>query len=274
MAIGELLGGVRTVPIVAITGGRVLPVEGQPFEDGVILIQDGKIVELGRDVRVPDGAERIDAAGKVVTPGLMDAHAHVGVWEEAEGWAGDDVNEMTDPNTAHVRAVDAINPAEEGFRDAIRGGVLAVNVNPGSGNPIGGQTVALKTWGRTVDRMVLRQPSGLKSALGENPKRVYGQMRGDRKMPSTRLGTAAVIREAFVSAANYSRRPSRSAASRTKRSAGSSAARSPGASTATAPMTSPPPCGSPTSSATAWSSTTAPRPTCWPTSWPSAASRL
>ena len=188
--------------IVAITGGRVVPIEGAPFEDGVVLLEDGKIRALGRGLGVPDGAERVDASGKVITPGLIDAHAHVGVWEEGEGWAGDDVNEMTNPNTAQVRAVDAINPAEEGFRDAVGGGVLAANVNPGSGNPIGGQTVALKTWGRTVDAMILRQPSGLKSALGENPKRVYGN-KGDKQMPSTRLGTAAVIREALVQASNY-----------------------------------------------------------------------
>ncbi len=187
---------------VAITGGRVLPVEGEPFE-GTVLLEDGKIAALGPSVRVPRGVERVDARGKVITPGLIDAHAHVGVWEEGEGWAGDDVNELTDPVTAHVRAIDAINPADLGFCDAVSGGVLAANVNPGSGNPIGGQTVAIKTWGRSVDDMLLRQPSGLKSALGENPKRVYGQNKGDKKMPSTRLGTAAVIREALVNAANY-----------------------------------------------------------------------
>jgi imidazolonepropionase-like amidohydrolase len=107
---------------------------------------------------------------------------------------------MTEPVTAQVRAIDAINPADLGFRDAISGGVLAVNVNPGSGNPIGGQTAALKCWGRTVDEMVLRAPSGMKSALGENPKRVYGSK---DKTPSTRLGTAAVIRTALVDAGNY-----------------------------------------------------------------------
>jgi len=105
--------------------------------------------------------------------------------------------------TAHVRAIEAINPADLGFRDAISGGVLAVNVNPGSGNPIGGQTAALKCWGRTVDEMLLRAPSGMKSALGENPKRVYGEQ---HKTPSTRLGTAAVIRGALVDAANYLQR--------------------------------------------------------------------
>src|SRR5689334_3008334 len=185
----------------AIVGGRVVPIEGDPIENGVVLVDDGRIVAVGgADLAVPDDATVVPADGKWVLPGFIDAHAHVGVHEEGEGWAGQDVNEMTEPNTAHVRAVDAINPAEQGFRDAIGGGVLTVNVNPGSGNPIGGQTVAIKCWGRTVDEMVLRQPSGLKSALGENPKRVYGER---KQTPSTRLGTAAVIREAFVQAQNY-----------------------------------------------------------------------
>lgn len=102
--------------------------------------------------------------------------------------------------TAQVRALDAVNPADLGFRGAISGGVMAVNIDPGSGNPTGGQTVAAKCWGRTVDEMVLRQPSGMKPALGENPKRVCGQQ---HKTPSTRLGTAAVIRGVLVDAGNY-----------------------------------------------------------------------
>jgi imidazolonepropionase-like amidohydrolase len=185
---------------VAIVGGRVVPVTGPAIEGGTVLVTDGTIAGVGAGLAVPEGVPVIDAAGSWVLPGFIDAHAHVGVHEEAQGWAGQDTNEMTDPVTAQVRALDAINPADLGFRDAISGGVLAVNVNPGSGNPIGGQTVALKCWGRTVDTMVLRQPSGLKSALGENPKRTYGDM---DKTPSTRLGTAAVIRGAFVDAANY-----------------------------------------------------------------------
>jgi imidazolonepropionase-like amidohydrolase len=186
---------------IAITGGRVVPIEGDPMDGGTVLIDSGVITgvfDAGHPV--PESAEVIDATGKWVLPGFIDAHAHLGVHEEGEGWAGQDTNEMTSPNTAHVRALDAINPADLGFRDAITGGVLAVNVNPGSGNPIGGQTVAVRCWGRTVDEMVLKSPAGLKSALGENPKRVYG----DRKeTPSTRLGTAAIIRQAFVEAQNY-----------------------------------------------------------------------
>ena len=185
----------------AIVGGRVVPVEGEPIEGGTVLLRDGKIAAVeGPGFTVPPGTEVIDATGKWVLPGFIDAHAHAGVAEEAEGWAGQDTNERTDPNAAHVRALDAINPADQGFRDAIGGGVLAVNVNPGSANPIGGQTVAIKCWGRTVDEMVLREPAGLKSALGENPKRVYGER---NETPSTRLGTAAVIRGAFVAAQNY-----------------------------------------------------------------------
>jgi imidazolonepropionase-like amidohydrolase len=186
---------------IAITGGRVVPIEGDPIDDGTVLVVDGKIAAVsGPGFTVPPGADVVDAAGKWVLPGFIDAHAHLGVYEEGEGWAGTDSNELTGPVQAHVRVVDAINPADEGFRDAIAGGVLAVNINPGSGNPIGGQTAAIRCWGRTVEDMVLREPAGLKSALGENPKRVYG----DRKeTPSTRLGTAAVIRSAFVEASNY-----------------------------------------------------------------------
>jgi imidazolonepropionase-like amidohydrolase len=187
------------VPL-AISGGRVIPIEGAAFEDGVILVEDGGIRALGKDVRIPDGADRFDATGKVVLPGLVDAHTHLGVHEEAEGWAGQDTNEATSPVTPQVRALDAINPADLGFQDAIAGGVLTVNVNPGSGNPIGGQTVAVRCAGRTVDEMVLRSPSGMKSALGENPKRVYSER---KELPSTRLGLAAVIRDALVKAVDY-----------------------------------------------------------------------
>lgn len=185
--------------VLAFTGAHVVPVEGDPF-DGTVVVQDGLITALGADAEVPEGAEVVDATGKWLLPGFVDAHTHLGVHEEAAGWAGQDTNEMTDPVTAQVRALDAINPADIGFTDALSGGVTAVCVNPGSGNVIGGLCVAVHTHGRTVDEMVLNSPAGLKSALGENPKRVYG----DRKqMPSTRLGTAAVLRKAFVDAQNY-----------------------------------------------------------------------
>ncbi len=186
---------------VAITGGRVVPVEGDPIDGGTVLIVDGRIAAVGGPgLKPPPGVEVIDATGRWVLPGLVDAHTHLGAREEGEGWAGHDTNELTGPVQPHVRVLDAINPADEGFRDAIGGGVLTAGITPGSGNPIGGQTVAVRCWGRTVDDMVLRSPAGMKSALGENPKRVLGDRRVN---PSSRLGTAAAIRSAFVDTLNY-----------------------------------------------------------------------
>jgi imidazolonepropionase-like amidohydrolase len=178
-----------------------VPIEGEPIEGGTVVITDGRIAAVaGPDFTPPDGAARVDATGKWVLPGFIDAHTHLGAREEGEGWAGHDTNELTGPVQAHVRVLDAINPADEGFRDALAGGVLAAGITPGSGNPIGGQTVAVRCWGLTVDDMVLRSPAGMKSALGENPKRVLGERRVN---PSSRLGTAAAIRSALVDAAAY-----------------------------------------------------------------------
>ncbi|MEO9140245.1 MAG: amidohydrolase [Jatrophihabitans sp.] len=194
---------------IAVVHGRVVPVDGPVIEDGTVLVQDGVITDVGADVVVPEGVETIDATGRWVLPGFVEAHAHVGIDEEAQGWAGDDTNEMTDPNGARMRALDAINPADEGFRDALSGGVTSVVVKPGSGNPIGGQTVAIKTWGRIVDEMVIKSPASVKSALGENPKRVYSEK---KQLPSTRQGVAAVIRDAFTAAQDYRARRDAAAA--------------------------------------------------------------
>ncbi|MGN6427893.1 MAG: amidohydrolase [Leifsonia sp.] len=192
-----------TASSIAIVGAYVVPVAGEPIENGTVLIQDGRIAAVGTaaEITVPEGVTVLDAAGKWVLPGFVEAHGHVGIHEEANGPAGDDTNEMTTPNTAAVRAIDAVNIDDEGFRDALAGGVTAIVVKPGSGNPIGGQSVALKSWGgRTIDEQVIRAAVSVKSALGENPKRVYG---GKNQTPSTRLGVAMIIREAFVEAQNY-----------------------------------------------------------------------
>lgn len=189
-----------------LTGGRVLPIAdargnpAEPIERGVVVIEGGTIAAVGSDVPIPDGADVVDVGGRWVLPGFFEAHAHVGIHEEGDGWAGNDTNEMTDPNGSRLRAIDAVNPADEGFRDAIRGGVTAALIKPGSGNPIGGQSVAVKTWGRIVDEMLISDSVSVKSALGENPKRVYGDQ---QKLPSTRLGVAAVIRDSFRAAEDY-----------------------------------------------------------------------
>jgi imidazolonepropionase-like amidohydrolase len=187
----------------AIVGGTVVSVEGEPIPGGTVLIRDGRIAAVGADVDVPAGATVVDASGRWVVPGLVDAHTHMGTLEEGEGWAGDDHDEATVPVTAQLRALDAINHADHGFRDAIGGGVLTVGVNPGSCNPIAGETVAVRCIGRSVDEMVLRSPAGMKSALGENPKRYHGDA---GRLPATRMGIAAVIRQALAEAAEYSAR--------------------------------------------------------------------
>ncbi|MDT8911198.1 amidohydrolase [Amycolatopsis sp. PS_44_ISF1] len=186
----------------AIVGGYVVPVDAPPIEGGTVLIEDGRIIAVGpeADIDIPEDAELVDASGSWVLPGFVEAHAHLGVHEDGEGWSGNDTNEMTDPNGARFRAIDGIDPYEPGFDDALAGGVTSVVIKPGSGNPIGGQTIGVKTWGRSILDMVFAEHVSVKSALGENPKRVYGEK---KQTPSTRLGVAAILREAFTKTRNY-----------------------------------------------------------------------
>ncbi len=186
--------------MLAITGGKIITMAGRKLEKGTVLIEEGKIKEVGLNLIVPDGAQVIDAAGKIVMPGFIDAHSHVGILEETYRIEGDDLNETSDPVTPHLRAIDAINPADEGFRDALVGGVTTVVTGPGSGNVIGGFNLAMKTAGTVVDKMIIKDPTGLKVAFGENPKRIYGKR---NKAPVTRMATAALLRENLVKAGNY-----------------------------------------------------------------------
>jgi imidazolonepropionase-like amidohydrolase len=187
--------------MLAILNGKLYTVSQGIVEGGSLLIDDnGRIEAAGAGIKPPEGAEVIDATGLNVFPGFVDAHTHLGVWEEGVGRAFWDGNEASDPVTPHVRALDAINPRDQGLADARGVGVTTVCVTPGSANAICGQAVVIKTAGEVVDRMVMRQPAGLKMALGENPKSVY---KPRDKMPSTRMGTAALIREALVNTQNY-----------------------------------------------------------------------
>jgi imidazolonepropionase-like amidohydrolase len=190
--------------LLAIKGGKIFTITKGVIEKGTILIDDGKIVKVGARVKVPEGAEVIDATGKVVMPGLVEAHCHIGIWEEKIGWAGSDGNEATDPATPQVRALDGIkaNADEGGLEAALKTGVTTAQILPGSANVIGGTGVVVKTAPKVVtDEMIIRSPSGMKIAFGENPKRVNGV--DQKKMPSTRMGVAGVLREWLQKARNY-----------------------------------------------------------------------
>lgn len=134
----------------------------------------------------------IDAGGKLLFPGFIDAHTHLGMYEDGLRHEGDDLNEVTDPCTPHLRAIDAINPIDRTFEEALAAGVTTVATGPGSANPIGGQGAIIRTYGRRIDDMIIKAPASVKFALGENPKNCYGSK---NEMPETRMATAAIIRE-------------------------------------------------------------------------------
>ena len=191
--------------MIAIRGGTVLtPTE--TIENGTVLLDNGKITAIGAGVKIPDGAEVIDADGKVVMPGMIDAHCHTGIFADGVGMGHSDGNEMTDPIMPHLRAIDAIHPEDIAFEDLREAGITTINTGPGSGNLIGGQTAVIKTRGRTIEEMLVRTPVGMKMALGENPKRVYGEQ---KKTPSTRMGNAGTLREWLTKAVDYAAKKAR-----------------------------------------------------------------
>lgn len=187
----------------AIVNGRIWTMSAGEIPGGTILLDRGRIVAVGSSVEVPPGAEVIDVSGAVVTPGFIDAHTHAGICEEGVPEDPDPVNDATDPITMGLRALDAINPSDEAFRNALSSGVTCVNVVPGSANVVGGTGAVVKTWGSTMEDMLVLSHSGMKAALGENPMRVHG--RKDR-LPSTRMGNAYCLRKALQDAVDYRER--------------------------------------------------------------------
>jgi len=185
--------------MLVIRGGTIMTPD-KVIEQGSVLINEGKIAQVGKDIAVPAGAKVVEAGGKFIIPGMIDAHCHTGVFADGVGWEKSDGNEMTDPITPHLRAIDAIHPDDMAFKDLREAGVTTINTGPGSANVIGGQTVVIKTCGKTVDEMLVCAPVAMKMALGENPKRVYGEQ---KKTPSTRMGNAGVLRESLMKAQDY-----------------------------------------------------------------------
>ena len=186
--------------MIVIKNGFIKTMTGEDIENGQIIIEEGKIKAVGNNLEIPDDAEIIDAKGYFVTPGLIDGHCHIGMWEEGIGFEGDDGNEDTEPITPQLRAIDAINPMDQGFQDAIEGGVTTAVTGPGSANVIGGTFLAMKTFGKRVDNMVVKDPVAMKVAFGENPKRVYDEQ---HKSPATRMAIAALLRETLYEAKQY-----------------------------------------------------------------------
>ncbi len=184
--------------MLAIKGGKILTMDkAGVINEGTVLIKDQFIHEVGKTVEIPEGSTVIDAQGKYVCPGFIDSHTHIGLEEEIYRIEGDDVNETSDPLTPQLQAADGINFMDLAFTDALRGGVTRTMCMPGSANILGGQAVFLKNLAPTLGEMIYRNPWGLKAALGENPKRVYG---AQKKTPKTRMASASLLREAFTNA--------------------------------------------------------------------------
>ena len=186
-----------------IKDGKVITMAGDNYEIASILIDNGKIIEIGENIEIKDEMQLINAKGCWVIPGIIDAHCHIGILEEGLGVEGKDINEATDPITPHMRALDGINPMDSSFLQAREAGITAVMTGPGSANVIGGQFVIIKTHGVCVDDMIIKEPAAMKISFGENPKRTYN---GKNRTPMTRMAIAALLRDTLVKAKNYERR--------------------------------------------------------------------
>lgn len=194
--------------MILIRNGQVHTMEdGRTYPDGYVLIgNDGKIASVGDGLPAgfrPGDADEIDAGGGWILPGWVDAHCHIGVFNDGLVEEGSDGNEITDPCTPQLRAVDAVYHADRCFEEAATGGVTSVMTGPGSANVIGGQFAFLKTVGRSVDDMAVLAPAAMKMAFGENPKNCYGT---GSKTPQTRMATASILRDFLSRAREYARK--------------------------------------------------------------------
>lgn len=183
-----------------IKNGLVWLHEQEDYFKADILIEHSKIKDMGPVIEGEKGIPVLDAQEGYILPGWIDCHTHLGIIEEATGKIGVDNNEISDPITPNLRAIDGVNPMDIAFKDAVRHGITTVMSGPGSDNPVGGLNMAFKTAGRIIDQMVIKNPVGLKIALGENPLTTYGT---DKKSPVTRMGTASLVRELFMQAQDY-----------------------------------------------------------------------
>jgi len=184
-----------------IKNGHIKTMAGTEYKNGCILVDEkGKIAQIAENIEAPDGVDIIDAGGRLVTPGCVEGHSHIGM---CDGYtdATNDTNEKTDPITPHLRAIDSINPVGEMFENAIKAGVTTACTGPGSANILCGTFAAIKLYGTSVNKMIIKEAIGMKAAFGENPKKVYGINKG--RAPLTRMGCVAVLREFLFKAKKY-----------------------------------------------------------------------
>ena len=184
--------------MIAITNGKVVTVTKGTFENGTVLVEDGKIKAAGAGIQIPEGAQVIDAKGGYITPGLIDCHTHICNFSEPNSMPGlSDGNEMTGPIQPHIRALDAVYPDDYAIDKVREAGFTTVYSTPGSGNVIGGTGVSIKLRGHTAREMAIPGSEQMKFAFGENPKRNYGAR---KQTPATRMGLAGILRETLFNA--------------------------------------------------------------------------
>jgi len=180
-----------------LKNATIYPITKWPQRNGDVLIEEGKITKVGRNITIGADIKIIDCNELFLLPGFIDVHTHLGLYDEGTGWAGNDANETAEAMTPHIRAFDGAYPLDTAFSDAIKSGITTVHIMPGSANVIGGTTSVIKTSGKNIKKMIIEEIAGLKIALGENPKRVHSNGKSDS---ITRMGIMGMLREAFYQA--------------------------------------------------------------------------
>jgi len=188
--------------LLIIKNANLITMAKDNYVNGSIVVEGKKILEVGQNIDLSKykDAKIIDAQGKFVTPGLVDPHCHIGVMEEGIRFEGNDTNELSGPIYPELRGIDSLYVKDTAFEYTYKAGITTVNTGPGSANVIGGTFTAIKTYGDTVEEMLIKEETSMKMALGENPKRVYGTT---NKNPGTRMASAALMREWLFKAKDY-----------------------------------------------------------------------
>jgi imidazolonepropionase-like amidohydrolase len=179
---------------ILLKNATIFPITTAPIYNGDVLIENGKVIKVGKDIATETNVKMMDCGELFLFPGFIDVHTHMGLYDEGTGWAGNDANETAEALTPHIRAIDGVYPFDPAFSDAIKNGITTVHVMPGSANVIGGTTSVIKTTGKNIKKMIVREIAGLKIALGENPKRIHSHGNNDS---ITRMGIMGMLRETF-----------------------------------------------------------------------------